>query len=237
MKLYIVIPAFNEEKILEPSVVRTVAFCRTQLDVDWKVIIVDNGSTDNTAAIGKSLSSRYSPEVSYLHTNQSGKGGAIKLGWQALDGDIYIFMDADLATDIRAIPVVVSEMKQGYDVVIGSRTNRASVVQRSMVRKFFSWGYKIVVRLLLATTISDAPCGFKAINHTVRSAVLPQVKDNHWFFDSELVILAEKMGFKIKEIPVVWSDPRTRADRSRVKTLQLSFAYFKAVLALRHRLK
>jgi len=106
----------------------------------------------------------------------------------------------------------------------------------SLTRKIFSSGYRLILKIFLKTKIKDAPCGFKAINSKIKANILPQVENNQWFFDSELVILAERSGYKIKEIPVIWNDPRKETDKSRVSPISLSLAYFKQVLVLRKRL-
>jgi len=236
MKILIVIPAYNEENILAATIAKIVDFCQKNLTIDWQVVIADNQSTDQTGIIGQKLARQY-PAVSYLFVGQKGKGAAIRSGWQKNDADIYCFMDADLATDLSALPRLIGEMAKGNDVVIGSRFAKGSRVKRSTIRQLFSLGYRLVLKILLATKIKDTPCGFKAINNRVKKNILALVKNQEWFFDSELVIMAEKQGYKIKEIPVAWHDPREGTDKSRVKPLALSLAYFKQALALRKRLK
>lgn len=235
MKLLIVLPVYNEEGILETSVSRLFNFCQNNLSLEWQIVIVDNKSTDQTGQKAKSLAGKY-PAVEYLYLPQKGKGAAIKAGWDSQTADIYCFMDADLATDLSALPDLISGIEGGSDIVVGSRFHPQSKVKRSIFRKIFSWGYRLVLKILLGLKIKDAPCGFKAINRRVKTDVLPQVKNQEWFFDSELVVIAEHQGFKIKEIPVSWHDPRTGPDKSRVKAIALAWAYFKQVWALRKRL-
>lgn len=235
MRAIIVIPAYNEGKILESSILKIVNFCQNNLKIDWQIVITDNKSTDQTSVIGKALAQK-EPQVEYLYTGYQGKGAAIKAGWQKYLADIYCFMDADLATDLSALPKLIEGIKEGYDIVVGSRFHQDSQCRRSLSRKLISQGYRLLLKLILGVKINDAPCGFKAINDRVKKTILPQVKNQEWFFDSELVILAEKQGYKIKEIPVIWQDPREGKDKSRVKTISLSWAYFKQILALRKRL-
>ena len=236
MKIIIAIPAYNEEIILKGSVLKTVDFCQKNLDIEWQIVIADNQSTDKTGEIGKDLANQYQ-EVEYVYVEQKGKGTAIRIIWQKYLADIYCFMDADLATDLSALPELVKGFNQGYDMVIGSRAHSKSKVNRSLFRKIFSFGYRLVLKILLNLKIKDVPCGFKAINNKIREQILPQVKNNEWFFDSELLILAEKNGYKIKEIPVIWEDLREGEDKSKVPPLSLSLAYFREVLALRRRLR
>jgi glycosyltransferase involved in cell wall biosynthesis len=235
MKILIVIPVLNEEKILKENVLKIFNFCQKNLTINWQIVIVDNRSTDQTVVIAKDLGRRYQ-QIEYLYVDKVGKGVAIRTGWQKYSADIYCFMDADLATDLSALVTLISSFKEGYDMVIGSRFLAQSQVSRSLIRKMFSFGYHLVARILLNLKIKDLPCGFKAINSRIKENVLPKVKDEAWFFDSELVIVAEKQGYRIKEIPIIWQEPRKGRGESRVKTLSLSLAYFKQLLALKKRL-
>jgi len=235
MKILIVLPAYNEELILEKSVLKLLAFCRQNLKIDWQIIIADNNSKDKTAVIAKDLAAKFSA-VRYLFVSQKGKGIAIKTAWQQYIADIYCFMDADLATDLLALPQLISGIKEGNDLVIGSRFHSQSKVSRSLARKLTSQAYRLILKIILGLKINDAPCGFKAINQKTKEEILNSVKSQEWFFDSELVILAEKTGYKIKEIPVSWYDPREGQDKSRVKALSLGWEYFRQVLALRKRI-
>jgi glycosyltransferase involved in cell wall biosynthesis len=237
MKIIIALPAYNEEQIIDPTVDTLVNFCRQHFSGrhQWQVVIADNYSTDQTGQRGRALARRY-PEVDYLLIRQQGKGIAIKTAWQNYDADIYCFMDADLATSITALPALINGVATEADVVIGSRFHRQSHVERSLVRWVVSWGYRLILRLVLKTKVSDAPCGFKAINRAVRDAIVPVIQDQAWFFDSELVLLAEKKGFKIKAIPIAWRDPREGSDRSRVQVVSLALAYLRKVFALKKRL-
>jgi len=236
MKAIIVIPAYNEALILEENIIKLFNFAKKKLTADWRIVIADNNSTDKTAEIAKRLAAKF-PEITYLFISQKGKGIAIKTAWQKNSADIYCFMDADLATDLSALLALVAGIMEGNDIVIGSRYHPQSILKRSFVRKLISQGYRSVLKIFLGLKIQDAPCGFKAINNKVKENILPQVKNQKWFFDSELVILAEKQGYKIKEIPINWRDFRKGRDKSRVKTLSLSWSYLKEVLELRHRLK
>lgn len=234
MKILIVIPAYNEEKILESNILKIVDFCRANLKIDWQIVIADNKSTDRTPIIAKKLVEQVS-NVDYLYVDLKGKGAAIKQAWQNFQSEIYCFMDADLATDLSALPVLIAEIINGNDLVVGSRFHPQSKYDRSVFRKLFSLGYKIVLKLFLNLGLSDAPCGFKAVNDKVKREILPLVKDNEWFFDSELLILAKKKGYQVKEIPVIWADLREGEDKSKVKIISLSYSYFRKVLAMRKR--
>jgi len=236
MKILIVIPAYNEEKIIAENIGRLADYCQKNLAADWQAVIADNRSSDRTAAISRQLAAAW-PQVSYIFAAERGKGAAVLAGWNSFTADIYAFMDADLATDLSALPALINGILAGHDLVIGSRFHSQSKVQRTLSRRFFSNGYRLVARWLLRSKISDLPCGFKAISPKVKAEILPLIKDRQWFFDSELVLLAERAGLKIKEIPVIWRDPREGTDVSRVRAPAVAWAYIKRLLALRKRLK
>jgi len=235
MKILIAIPVYNEEKILKTNILKIVDFCKNNLKIDWQIVIADNKSNDQTGIIAKNLAGSIA-QVEYLFVGIKGKGAAIRQAWKSYHADIYCFMDADLATDLLALPNLIDEIALGNDLVIGSRFHPQSSYKRSLARKFFSLGYRIVLKIILNLGIKDAPCGFKAISSKVKQEILPLVKDDKWFFDSELLILSKAKGFSIKEIPVTWADPREGNDKSKVKTLALSWSYFKKVLELKKRI-
>ena len=236
MKITLALPAYNEEKILKDNVLKLLEFCSKNLTDDWQIVVADNGSTDQTAEIAQNLAQNFSA-VKFIVAGQRGKGAAIRAAWEQNEADIYCFMDADLATDISALPALIAGVKAGQDLVIGSRFLAGSKVSRSLARKLISRIYRLILKILLNLKINDAPCGFKAISRKIKEKVLPQVQNNGWFFDSELVILAEKRGYKIKEIPVVWKDPREGLDKSRVDVFSLGREYLRQVIGLRRRLR
>jgi glycosyltransferase involved in cell wall biosynthesis len=237
MKLIIVLPSYNEAKILDANVTKLVKFCRANLSGhDFKIVISDNNSKDNTREVSADLQAKY-PEVDYLFVPQQGKGQAISIPWVKWQEEFeaFIFMDADLATDLSALPELISGIQAGNDLVIGSRNLPESQVSRTFFRRFFSLGYRLALRILLQTKVKDMPCGFKAVNQKVIKEILPQVQEQTWFWDSELVYLAEKQGLKIKEVPVKWQEPRGGADKSRVSFMQVSWLYLKKAWGLRAR--
>lgn len=236
MKFLIVVPAYNEEKILKKNILNLLTFCQKNLFGNWEIVIADNNSTDDTSRIGQNLAAN-NAKIQYLDVGSRGKGLAIKTAWEKFSADIYCFMDADLATDLTALPELIGGVgSQKYDIVVGSRFHKDSRVKRILTRKIFSYGYQFVLKNLLGVKIKDVPCGFKAINQKVKENILPKTQNTKWFFDSELVILAEKAGYKIKEIPVDWVDPRSAEDKSRVNPVSLAFAYLKEIINLKKRL-
>lgn len=235
-KVLIAVPAHNEEKILRDNVLAIFNFCEKNLNFDWQIVIADNSSTDQTSEIGQDLAQKYPGRVTYFFVDKKGKGLAIKSAWQNFSSDIYCFMDADLATDLSGLPNLISKIQAGNDLALGNRFDSHSRVKRSVARRIFSRLYHLFLKYYLRVKINDAPCGFKAINQKVKTELLPQVKNEDWFFDSELAILAEKKAYLVAEVPIVWYDQRARQDKSRVKIISLGFNYFKEVIKLKKRL-
>ena len=238
MKLNITLPCYNEEKILNNNVIELFDFLNKNIvEDDWQIIIADNNSTDNTAKISKELIKK-SEQIKYLFIQQQGKGIAIKSSWQKFEADIYVFMDVDLSTDLSSLPGLINSIKkENYDVAVGSRFHKQSVVKKPMVRKIISQILRIIKKIIVNSNISDLPCGFKAVNKKTVEKILPKIKNNEWFFDLELVILSEKFGYKIKEAPVQWEEKRKKKNKSRVNIVPLGFKYIKNLLELRKRIK
>ena len=236
MKVLIVIPAYNEEAIIESTIRKLINFLKNHPEFLWQVVIADNDSTDQTSKIAKSLAETFLA-VDYLFVAERGKGAAIRAGWNNFSADVYCFMDADLATDLEALPVLIQAIVVGSDIAVGSRYHPDSRVDRAFARKIFSLGYRLALKMLVGLKVKDAPCGFKAINSKIKDILLPTVENNQWFFDSELLILADHQGYQIKEIPVIWADPREGVDKSRVKPWSLAWAYLSEILKLKRRLK
>lgn len=211
--LHVVLPCLNEEKNLAGTVTTLSEFLSAQMDAyDWFITVADNGSTDASPAIGRRLAAA-NDRVRYLRLDQRGRGLALKHAWTQSDADVAAFMDVDLSTDLRALPALVSAVAGGdYDVAVASRLRPgAQVIGRSFVREFISRSYSRMVRGMFFTRFLDPQCGFKAVSRRVVQDVLPVVRDTGWFFDSELLILCEKNGYSVCELPVRWvDDPDSR---------------------------
>lgn len=207
LSLSIVIPVYNEAEDLEKSVHTLAAYLRDHMsEFDWHIIILDNASTDDTLAIAKDLARLYS-RVEVTHLDQKGRGLAVKYAWSQSHSDFVAYMDVDLSTDLSHLPILVASLTRGYDIAIGSRnTAGARVYGRSILRTITSKGYISLIKLFFWVHFSDAQCGFKAATRRVANDLLPIIVDNEWFFDTELLILAEKMGYRIYEEPVKWID-------------------------------
>ncbi len=205
--LDVVIPVYNEELELEERVNTLVGYLMTNLpDFSWKVTIADNASTDKTPDIGKKLQKKY-PEVSYFRLEQKGRGRAVKTVWTASKADIVAYMDVDLSSDLKHFPSLVRSLLRGYDIAIGTRNlSNSHVYGRNLLRTITSKGYIALIKLFFQVRFSDAQCGFKAVTRKVVTNLIPHIEDNAWFFDSELLIVGEKLGYRIYEEAVTWID-------------------------------
>jgi glycosyltransferase involved in cell wall biosynthesis len=199
----IVIPVYNEEKDLASSVGTLVQFLRTVDSFRASVVIADNASTDGTLAVARALEAEY-PEVKALHIPRKGRGGALKEAWTASHADVVSYMDVDLSTNLRFFPLLIHGISLGYDVAIGSRLLQASQTRRSLKREVLSRTYNGLVKVMFLNRFSDAQCGFKALPRSVALKLLPLVENSSWFFDTELLLQAERNGYKIFEVPVEW---------------------------------
>lgn len=208
-----VIPVYNEAHVLEKSVATLSAFLTAHLPYDWRIVVADNASTDRTLAVAERIAHE-NRRVTVLHLDQKGRGRALKAAWLASDADVLSYMDVDLSTDIRAYPALVRAIaEEGYDVATGSRLAPGSRTTRGLKREILSRGYNLLIKAAFRTHFSDAQCGFKAISRKAARELLPRIENNEWFFDTELLILAERHGYRVKDLPVRWvDDPDSRVD-------------------------
>jgi glycosyltransferase involved in cell wall biosynthesis len=207
----IVVPVYNEERILEASVHRLRRYLDGRFPVRARVLIADNASADGTWAIAQRLS-RQLGGVNAVHLPGKGRGLALRTTWSASPAAVVAYMDVDLSTDLDALLPLVAPLLSGHsDVAIGSRLAPGARVTRSLKREVISRGYNLILRAALGTRVSDAQCGFKAMRGDVARELLPLVADNSWFFDSELLVVAEHLGMRIHEVAVDWvEDPDSR---------------------------
>ncbi|MBD3359420.1 MAG: glycosyltransferase [Candidatus Buchananbacteria bacterium] len=234
MRILFVLPVYNEEKIIKENLLQLNTYLADNLVDEYLIVVADNNSTDRTAEQIQKLVEQ-NKNIYYFFIKQKGKGLAIKAAWQKyIDSfDVFIFMDADLATDLSATNGLIQEIKNGADMAIGSRYLKEAKVKRTVLRRLFSLVYRLFLKIFLGTKIKDFPCGFKAVTPRIVKEIIPQIKNNTWFFDTEMVYLAEKNNYKIKEVPVKWHEPRTKGNKSRVNLLKVSWQYFKEVLRLK----
>ncbi|WP_433828245.1 glycosyltransferase [Actinoplanes sp. CA-015351] len=211
--LDVVIPVYNEEVDLGPCVRRLHGYLAANFPYPFRITIADNASVDRTAAVAQGLTRSF-PEVAAVHLAEKGRGRALKHVWTHSDAAVLAYMDVDLSTDLGALLPLVAPLISGHsDLAIGSRLARGSRVVRGAKRELISRGYNLILRGTLAARFSDAQCGFKAIRADVASRLLPMVEDTGWFFDTEMLVLAEKAGLRIHEVPVDWvDDPDSRVD-------------------------
>jgi len=236
-KIIIAIPVYNEEVMLDQTMKTLRDFCGENLqNYDWRIVIADNNSTDSTAEMAKNLEKKTDGKIIYKFISQKGKGLAIRESWKSFDADIYVFMDADLATDLSALTSLIKSIENGYDLVIGSRFAKGSSAKRPLIRKITSKIFSLITRLMFRLKIKDYPCGFKGANKNVIKNVLPDVKNCQFFFDTELVIRSATKGIKIKEIPVIWQDRDRNKSKSKVSILKVTKEYLRELLKLRKEL-
>jgi glycosyltransferase involved in cell wall biosynthesis len=200
------IPVYNEQVILEKSVRRLRSYLDESFPFETLIRIVDNDSTDDTWEIASGLAETV-PGVAALHLSQKGKGRAVRAAWSSSTARIVAYMDVDLSTDLDGLLPLVAPLLSGHsDIAIGTRLASSSRVLRGARREVVSRAYHVVLRLALHSEFSDASCGFKAARRESAEALLPLVSDEHWFFDTELLVRAERNGFRIHEVPVDWID-------------------------------
>lgn len=203
----VALPVYNEEKELEKSALKLYSFLKdTYGESKFKITIADNASIDKSIDVGKKLAKKYK-SINYIRLDKKGRGRAIKKVWSESMASVVAYMDIDLSTDLNSFPHLVEAItKQNYDLAVGSRLLPSSkIFKRPLLREVLSRGLNVLIKIFFQTKFSDAQCGFKAIGGKVKN-LLPKVLDNEWFFDSELLIVAEKCGFKVYEEPVVWVD-------------------------------
>jgi glycosyltransferase involved in cell wall biosynthesis len=199
----VVIPVYNEEERLPQSLDILQRYLNETADFSWKIIIADNGSTDATPKIANELIKKYE-NVSYLHIPIKGRGRALRAASLGSNADILLYSDVDLSTNLRYMQLLLDGISCGFDIAIGSRLLQASRTKRRLNREIISRGYNLLVKFLFWNRFSDAQCGFKAIKTEVAKILIPLVKNNSWFFDTELLLLAEYNKYGIFEVPVEW---------------------------------
>jgi hypothetical protein len=203
----IVLPVYNESLILEKNVAQ-VDQAVGAVTSSYEIMIVEDGSTDGSDMIAGSLSQKNS-RILHLHSDtRLGKGGALKGAFKKCRGEVVLFMDVDLATNLKHIEEFIKLINEGNDAIVGSRARRGSRVHRPLARKITSHGYNILVNLLFQDGILDHQCGFKAFNRKALRSIIDEVVDDGFFFDTELLIRIRRRGLRIVECPIEWTEPR-----------------------------
>jgi glycosyltransferase involved in cell wall biosynthesis len=209
----IVVPVYNEARSLVRQVRRLHATLREALPVPWQITIADNGSTDQTPALADELSWEL-PDVETVHLSAKGRGRALRATWTRSRAEVLAYTDVDLSTDLTALfPLVASVLSGHAAIAVGSRLAPGSQTTRGPKRELISRAYNLLLHLVLGTRVRDAQCGFKAMRADLAPALLAEVDDQAWFFDTELLVRAERHGLRVVEVPVRWvDDPDSRVD-------------------------
>ncbi len=217
-RLLITIPCYNEELVLEKNALIIMDHAKIHLaDFDWKILIIDNNSSDKTYEIANNLKTKYKDKFITYKEKIPGRGIAIRNAWKHYgDFDIYSYMDADLATDLRDFRFLVLKVAEGYDLVTGSRYLSDSDIDRGILREFMSRVYNLILQIFLKVSFKDAQCGFKAMSNKLVKELFPKTYDSGWFWDTELMILACRRNYKVLEVPVSWRETRDELRRSKV---------------------
>lgn len=228
--LSVVVPVYNEERDVPQKIPILYEFLKDNFkEYSWEIVIADNGpSQDKTGIVSRLLEGKHK-NIRYVLIPRPGRGNALKEVWLASRSELLCYMDVDLSSDLGYLPQLVGALEKGYDIAIGSRlATGARVYGRTLIREIMSRGYNILMKVLFFTSFHDAQCGFKAITHNAAQKILPVIEDRGWFFDSELLIVAQKSGFQISEIPIVWRDD----PNSTVKVAKTAWGDIKGLVRL-----
>jgi putative flippase GtrA len=230
--LDVVVPVHNEEAALESSLRRVHDHLTRLFPYTFRITVAENASSDGTVGVARRMAAEL-PGVEVLVIREPGRGRALRTAWLASDAAVLAYMDVDLSTDLAALLPLVAPLISGHsDVAVGSRLRPSARVVRGAKREFISRSYNLLLHGTRTTAVSDAQCGFKAIRADVAERLLPLVEDDGWFFDTEMLFLAERVGLRVHEVPVDWvDDPDTRVNIPRTARADLA-----GIIRLRHRL-
>ena len=207
VEVSLVFPAYNEVNGLERAIVAAKEEM-SKIAASYEIIVAEDGSSDGTDELARRLS-QVNQAVKHLHSDDRlGRGRALTRAFRGSKGEILAYMDVDLSTGMSSLRPLIESIREGWDICTGSRMMRDSFVQRSKTRKLSSWAYNSLIRLLFKTGVHDHQCGFKAFNRRSLFAILGEVEDTHWFWDTEVLAVASHRGYKIREIPVTWVEDR-----------------------------
>ena len=238
MQVDFCIPVYNEEQILESSILRLLNYLTLKkYNFNWNIIIIDNNSYDKTKEIASRLVEQNSTIVKLISINKSGKGRALKHYWKISDSDVLVYMDVDLSVSLANLDeLIYPVINNNYDLVMGSRLLRASQVDRSLFREFSSRSYSNISRLILGHSHRDLQCGFKAAKTRILRKYTHEIINNTWFFDTEMVSFFDVHNHSVLEIPVNWKEERYNKRESKINVLFDGYDFFRNLLELKKRL-
>ena len=220
----LVVPVYNEEHVLAGSIERALGYLDGHPEHRWRLVVADNASRDRTLEVARGLEASHPGRVVVLHLPVKGRGIALRNAWLTSDADVLAYMDVDLSTDLGHLQALVDPIAADQvDVAYGCRLGKGAVTNRSFKRELISRSYVFILNWALGLRVTDAQCGFKAISREAARALVPLTHDNKWFFDSELLWVAQKNRFRLREVPVRWiEDPDTRVKivRTAIEDLQ-----------------
>ncbi len=231
-------PCYNEEQLLQKNCLKFLGYLKNQnYNFDWKIVLIINGSNDNSEKIAIELEQE-NPEIKAFIIKEKGRGNAIKTYFNHSKADFLIYMDIDMAVSMENTNDLLKPfLEDNYDVVIGSRLLKSSKTERSFIRELSSRSYIFLSKMIIKHEFSDLQCGFKGIKKESFSKISNLIEDTTWFFDTEMLMLANLFNFRVKEIPVNWSENRYEKRKSKVKLFKDSVNFIKKLLALRKRIK
>ncbi|MFZ4631914.1 MAG: glycosyltransferase [Patescibacteria group bacterium] len=232
------LPVKDEEKILEANAIKIYNYLNSQkLDYDWRIVIIVNGSTDDSYQIAQDLESKYGKYFKAINIVNRGKGLALKEYFKDSEADILSFMDIDLAVSLEDLPNLINPIiKNESDLVIGSRLLPDSRINRSNLREFGSRSYNRLSRALFKHNLTDLQCGFKAFKKEVYHSLRHLLRDDKWFFDTEFVLLSRHFGYRVKEIPVDWQESRFFERKSKVRKIE-AYHFVKKLIKFKRYIK
>jgi glycosyltransferase involved in cell wall biosynthesis len=216
----LVIPCYNEAHVIVDSIRSTLSFLDEHPEHEWRIVVADNASTDGTLDAACELEAAHPGLVVVLHIPVKGRGLALRTAWLTSDAEICAYMDVDLSTDLKHLPELIDPLAADEaDLSFGTRLDPLSETVRGWRREFTSRAYVFILRWFGGLKVSDAQCGFKAIRTDAARALLPVVEDTGWFFDSEMLLIAQQNGYRLCEVPVKWTDdPDSRVDIIKTAT-------------------
>ena len=207
VEVSLIFPAHNEVTGLERAIVTADAEV-SKIASSYEIIVAEDGSSDGTDELARYISET-NRAVRHLHNDDRlGRGRALTRAFWEARGEILAYMDVDLSTGMSSLRPLIDSIREGWDVCTGSRMMQGSLVKRSMTRKLSSWAYNQMIRVLFDTGVHDHQCGFKAFNRHSLFAILGEVEDTHWFWDTEVLAIANHRGYKVREIPITWVEDR-----------------------------